>query len=207
MSGDFLALVSAHERAALREAEHPGSERHRIATDLTRQAVLDAAAALRERAEAAETKLRDCILLRCIEGTCGACAACVESALRARAEAAEKEVARLRQAHWDGRAVGGFDNDGDPTPRAVVSDFAALILSDWREERATHDELMAENEAAEKARDEARRDVLFVLDGTEQKTCSRGCTDPRCQAIRRLYAWARALPPTRGGGNEGRGTT
>jgi hypothetical protein len=58
----------------------------------------------------------------------------------------EREIARLRQAHWDGRAIGGFDNDGDPSPRSVSSDFAALILEDWRTERAGHDELVTENE-------------------------------------------------------------
>lgn len=49
----------------------------------------------------------------------------------------------LRQAHWDGRAIGGFDNDGDATPKAVVSDFCELIRQDWKSIRESLDELEA----------------------------------------------------------------
>lgn len=66
-----------------------------------------------------------------------------------RREEAERERDALRQAHWDGRAIGGFDNDGDPTPGAVVSDFCDLIRQDWRDARERRDELMAENAALE----------------------------------------------------------
>jgi hypothetical protein len=51
-----------------------------------------------------------------------------------------KEIERLRQAHWDGRAIGGFDNDGNPTPKAVVSNFSELIRRDWADMRADLDE-------------------------------------------------------------------
>jgi len=64
-------------------------------------------------------------------------------------EALRAEVERLRQAHWDARAVMGFDNDGDPTPHAVVSDFCELILRDAKAMRADLDESRKEAEAAE----------------------------------------------------------
>lgn len=46
-------------------------------------------------------------------------------------EQAADEIDRMRQAHWDSRAINGFDNGGDPTPDAETSDFSDLIKSDW----------------------------------------------------------------------------
>lgn len=43
------------------------------------------------------------------------------------------ELLRLRQCHWEMRQQAGFDNDGDKTPEALVSDFAALMRNDWEE--------------------------------------------------------------------------
>lgn len=78
-------------------------------------------------------------------------------------EEVKAEVKALRQAHWDGRAIGGFDNDGDPTPGAVVGDFAEMIRDDWTEERQDHDDLLAESEMqdAEIARLESERDAAL----------------------------------------------
>jgi predicted Zn-ribbon and HTH transcriptional regulator len=76
--------------------------------------------------------------------------------LRSQLSEREREVERLRQAHWDGRAIGGFDNDGDPDPKAIVSDFAALIIDDWTHERANYDAACEETERLERERDEAR---------------------------------------------------
>ena len=56
----------------------------------------------------------------------------------------KQQFEALRQAHWDGRAIGGFDNDGDPTPAAVVSDFAELIKNDWAEMRRDLDNARSE---------------------------------------------------------------
>ena len=53
------------------------------------------------------------------------------------------EAERLRQGYWDARAIMGFDNDGDPTPLAVSSDFVALMLSDARDMRRDYDESLA----------------------------------------------------------------
>ena len=56
----------------------------------------------------------------------------------------EAEVKKLRQTHWDMRAQAGFDNDGDPTPEHVVSDFSVLMIDDWstviRNQQESHDE-------------------------------------------------------------------
>ena len=56
----------------------------------------------------------------------------------------ETEVKKLRQTHWDMRAQAGFDNDGDPTPEAVVSNFSVLMIDDWntviRNQQESHDE-------------------------------------------------------------------
>lgn len=65
----------------------------------------------------------------------------------------EAEVKKLRQTHWDMRAQAGFDNDGDPTPEAIVSDFSKLMVDDWnnviKDQQEGHDEwnaLQKENE-------------------------------------------------------------
>lgn len=72
----------------------------------------------------------------------------------------EAEVKKLRQTHWDMRAQAGFDNDGDPTPEHVVSDFSVLMIDDWntviRDQQEGHDEwdnLQQENLALAKALD------------------------------------------------------
>jgi hypothetical protein len=177
MSGDFLALVSAHERAALREAEHPGSERHRIATDLTRQAVLDAAAALRERAEAAE-----------------------------RAHKVERERADAALAHQ--REL--LDALDAANARTTAAEARASLLERERDEvrgalRRCVDHLVE--------RDWGRRfdgnapghghSVPGVWDSDNGAKAGTRCE--WCAAWPSVAA--RALPPTRGGGNEGRGTT
>lgn len=64
--------------------------------------------------------------------------------LRAALSAAEGERDALRQAHWDMRAAAGFDNDGDPTPEAVVSDFAAMMRDDWKSQIADYKEVLSE---------------------------------------------------------------
>jgi hypothetical protein len=78
-------------------------------------------------------------------------ASAIHSAEAEARQEAERERDDLRQAHWDARAAAGFDNDGDPTPRAVASDFAALIRSDWRSMQESLDESRAESDAAESA--------------------------------------------------------
>jgi hypothetical protein len=84
----------------------------------------------------------------------------MRDAAKAEALKAIGERDALRQAHWDGRAAAGFDNDGDPTPRAVASDFAALIRSDWRSMQESLDESRAESDAAESALASARSEAL-----------------------------------------------
>lgn len=61
--------------------------------------------------------------------------------LVARATRAESELAALRQAVWDARAILGFDNGGDPTPDALAQPtLAELVLRDAREFRKDYDE-------------------------------------------------------------------
>jgi hypothetical protein len=90
-------------------------------------------------------------------GTCD-CAGCSLASAQALKAIGERDA--LRQAHWDARAAAGFDNDGDPTPRAVASDFAALIRSDWRSMQESLDESRAESDAAESALASARSEAL-----------------------------------------------
>jgi len=71
----------------------------------------------------------------------GACYICWHD-LREERDRLVAELAELRQAHWDGRAQFGFDNDGDKTPEAVVSDFASLILSDWEAAAVDYNEAL-----------------------------------------------------------------
>jgi hypothetical protein len=110
-------------------------------------------------------------------GTCD-CAGCSLASAQALKAIGERDA--LRQAHWDARAAAGFDNDGDPTPRAVASDFAALIRSDWRSMQESLDESRAESDAAESALASAREalkaadaamnhmgDVLNEMDAVE----------------------------------------
>lgn len=64
------------------------------------------------------------------------------------AEDRTKEHEQLRQAVWDARAIMGFDNDGDPTPAAVV-DLHRLVLTDAQDMRDRDDEAIASYEALE----------------------------------------------------------
>lgn len=57
------------------------------------------------------------------------------------------EVDRLRQGIWDARAIMGFDNDGNPTPRALVSDIVQLLLGDARSMREDYDAALSEEKA------------------------------------------------------------
>jgi hypothetical protein len=81
------------------------------------------------------------------------------TAAQARVAELEAQVAALRQAHWDGRAIGGFDNDGDPTPAAVTSDFPALIRSDWTDMRSDLDAACKDAHGAIAERDALRTRV------------------------------------------------
>ena len=71
-------------------------------------------------------------------------AALVIQAYCAQHDGHEAEVKKLRQTHWDMRAKAGFDNDGDPTPEAIVSDFSKLMIDDWnnviKDQQEGHDE-------------------------------------------------------------------
>lgn len=56
------------------------------------------------------------------------------------------ELKAIRQCHWDMRQQAGLDNDGDKTPEALVSDFAALMRNDWEEMIKQYKELADESE-------------------------------------------------------------
>jgi hypothetical protein len=118
-----------------------------------------------------------------------ACPECKAEAARA------DEIATLREALSRERARA----DQYEARLSAVSDVTGTQHSS----RGEAVEVAAAIARERASREAARRDVLFVLDGTEQKTCGSGCTDPRCQAIRRLYAWAAAVSP---GGDLGEGS-
>jgi hypothetical protein len=59
------------------------------------------------------------------------------------------KLEELRQGYWDARAVMGFDNDGDPTPRAITSSLTALMASDAKSMRDDYDESLRESDRAE----------------------------------------------------------
>lgn len=66
------------------------------------------------------------------------------------------EVAALKQAYWEARAILGFDNDGDPTPAALTfPTIPDLMRRDAAEFRKDYDEacdaLAAANARAEAA--------------------------------------------------------
>jgi len=53
---------------------------------------------------------------------------------------AKTELAELRQAVWEARAILGFDNDGDPTPDALTfPTLAVLVKRDAAEFRKDYD--------------------------------------------------------------------
>lgn len=53
------------------------------------------------------------------------------------------ENVKHRQALWDIYGILGFDQDGDPTPIALKSDLAKLVVDAAREFRADFDSLEA----------------------------------------------------------------
>ncbi len=63
------------------------------------------------------------------------------------------DARRLAQAMWDARAILGFDNDGDPTPAASITDgvqpFIDMFLADMQSERADYENLLDEWKPAE----------------------------------------------------------
>jgi len=69
--------------------------------------------------------------------------------IRAHLMSQEAEISELRQGYWDARAVMGFDNGGDPTPRAVTSSFAAMMKADAKSMRRDYDESLRESDVAE----------------------------------------------------------
>ena len=71
----------------------------------------------------------------------------------------ERELAEIRQAHWDGRALAGFDNDGDPTPEAVVSDFADMMRNDWKIQKEDYDELVEDYDELLEDRDKLLKEI------------------------------------------------
>lgn len=80
----------------------------------------------------------------------------------------EATLKKLRQTHWDMRAQAGFDNDDDPTPEAIVSDFSKLMIDDWnnviKDRQDGHDEwdaLQQKNKALVKA-------LKFMVDHAHQ---------------------------------------
>lgn len=80
----------------------------------------------------------------------------------------DAKLAELRQACWEARAVLGFDNDGDPTPDALVyPSLADLVRRDAAEFRKDYDEACNEAHAAERAREEATGLLLEWADDAE----------------------------------------
>lgn len=71
-------------------------------------------------------------------------AAIIQRAIDAAKAPLQAEIDRLRQAHWDARAAWGMDNDGQPTPAALTSDFCALIRDDWQIAKEYLDDARAE---------------------------------------------------------------
>lgn len=60
--------------------------------------------------------------------------------LQAALAASEQKVAELRQAYWEARAIMGFDNDGNPTPDALVyPSLPDLMKRDAMEMRGDYD--------------------------------------------------------------------
>ena len=52
------------------------------------------------------------------------------------------QVEELRQGIWDMLRILGFDTDGDPTPRALVSDIVAIGIRHAQEFRETYEEAL-----------------------------------------------------------------
>jgi len=87
------------------------------------------------------------------------------------------KVASLRQAYWDARAAMGFDNDGDPTPAALLSPMEDLMRQDAESQREDYQSALRELAAAEAQVAQLRADA-------ERKD----------EAMEKLRQWALAYP-------------
>jgi hypothetical protein len=81
--------------------------------------------------------------------------------------------AELRQACWDARATLGFDNDGDPTPAALVyPTLAELVKRDAAEFRKDYDDALTELASLQRERDANAERYLWLRDNCKREWVS-----------------------------------